>query len=155
MKSYPLFFIVGFLALFFHPSAWAAAYKVEIRQIGQQGLDYAILCNDHEICFLTLALPIQNKAENDDRNYIDVAVKLDSETAYFQFIHNHQYLAVTSIGKDVLEMPLHKPGSHAVKLYMPHPASKNDQQGSLRSSPVLRVSGNILAELEISIHPEL
>ena len=143
-----IFEICSALALFlliFSYSARAETYEVKIQRLGEKTHRTA-LCNDeNDPCFITLPFP----AHNGNQGYIDVGMKFDHETAYFQFMHKREYLAVTAEGNEILEVPLQKgKADEAVTLYIVY-----SDDSTLSIQPVVRKPG-VFTQLGISIQPD-
>lgn len=145
------FFILCSTLLIFGYSAQAATYKIQILEIPVEQKAFDILCSEEDRpCIATI--PLYKNNRDRENIFLQVAIEFNSGAAFFQFAAGDQSLAITSIGGQRLEIPLQNTAvQKKVILYKPHPLlQKND----LRSTPVLRVSRDIVTSLIIFITPE-
>ena len=132
---------------------FAETYNIEIIEADNATKKSNAICKDNsEICFLTLETKSLN---NNQKNYIDIAFKIDKETAHFEFMQNREYLFTSSTGKKYFEVSLEDKDNinKVIKLYLPNPLTVTDQIDSLQQSAVLRTSDTIITTLMLSMSP--
>lgn len=126
-------------------AARAAEYEIKAREIGAGSPHQTAQCKE-TLCFLDL--PAKNAGT------LRIAVGIANGAAFAHFMKGRTPLATDQAGGRTLEIPLASDSSETsrrIGLYLPHPSSKSDRQGALRNSPVLRLSGPAVAEVEIAI----
>lgn len=130
----------------------AGFYEVKIKPITPAGGEHIATCSDeYEKCHLTLVLEREGGDAGNQGRYINVIIRFEDGYVYFHFIRNGKYLATTASGHPYFNAAMDEGiVSRRVVLYTPHPLQEEDDADILQR-PVLRLSNERVAELEISV----
>lgn len=150
-----LFSLVVFLSQILHArEAHAFVYTIEARSINPEGEARIARCLSEEISCL-LDVPLKgagNRGFNED-NHVRLQAWIMDDKVFVVFSLKDKNLWTNSIGKKFFELPIDEnTAMQTVKLYSPNPINEHDQKDDLLSSPALRVSSAVVAEMEITIH---